>query len=69
MPRVRFVTAMAGELFRASELYTPRKLDDPDKLRIFCSRAEEAVKLLPPSKETEELEKKITAAMKKAKAS
>ncbi|MGO4880460.1 MAG: hypothetical protein ACLP59_06505 [Bryobacteraceae bacterium] len=43
-------------------------MDQPDKLRVFCDRAEEALKSIPSSKERQNLDKKIRAALKKAQA-
>jgi len=36
-------------------------------LKIFCTRAQDALKTVPASKESQDLDKKILAAMKKAK--
>jgi hypothetical protein len=68
VPRATFVYAMASALFESSQLYTRGKMDDPDKMKIFCSRAQDALKQLPASKETDDLNKKIEAFLKKAKA-
>jgi len=68
VPRAAFVEAMAATLFEESQLYARNRLDQPDKMKIFCSRAQEALKTVPASKESEDLDKKIQAALKKAKA-
>jgi hypothetical protein len=68
VPRATFVHAMATALFEESQLYTRSKMDDPERMKIFCSRAQDALKLLPASKETDDLNKKIQAALKKSKA-
>ena len=68
IPRATFVHAMATALFEQAQLYSHNKMDDPDKMRIFCSRAQDALKPLPASKETDDLNKKIQAALKKPKA-
>ena len=68
VPRAAFVGAMAAALFEESQLYSHNKLDQPDKMKIFCSRAQEALKMMPASKESQDLDKKIQAALKKAKA-
>jgi len=65
--RATFIQAMASALYDESQLYSRGQRDEPDKLKIFCSRAEEALKQVPASKETQELDKKIQAALKKAK--
>jgi PIN domain nuclease of toxin-antitoxin system len=68
VPKAAFLQAMAASLFEESQLYTRNKLDEPDKMKIFCTRAEATLKLIPASKDTEDLDKKIQAALKKAKA-
>jgi len=68
IPRAAFVEAMAAALFEESQLYSRTKLDQPDKMKIFCSRAQEALKTIPDSKESQDLDKKIQAALKKIKA-
>ena len=64
VPRAVFVTAMANALFEQSQLYTRQKLDDPEKMKIFCTRAQEALKTVPESKETKDLNGKIEKAIK-----
>ena len=64
--RAAIITAMANDLFEQSQLYAPRKLNDPEKLRILCVRAQDALKTVPESKETKELNSKIQAALKRA---
>jgi hypothetical protein len=66
VPRAAFVQAMAAVLFEESQLYAQSKLGQPDKMKIFCSRAQEALKMVPASKESQDLDKKIQVAMKKA---
>jgi hypothetical protein len=65
--RATFAAAMAQSLYTASQLYTPRKLDDPSKLEIFAQRAQDTLKTLPETKETKELSTKIAAALKAGK--
>ncbi len=67
IPRATFIQAMATALFEESQLYIRSKMDDPEKMKIFCSRAQDALKQLPASKETDDLNKKIEATLKKAK--
>ncbi len=62
--RAAFTVAMAAALYDESQMYTHNKLDQPEKMKIFCSRAEEALKTVPASKETADLDKKIQAALK-----
>jgi hypothetical protein len=68
VPRAAFVQSMASALYEASQMYAHNKLDRPDTMKTFCARAQEALKTLPASKESTDLDKKIQAAMKKAKA-
>ena len=68
VPRAAFVTAMASALYDQSQLFSRQKLDDPEKMKILCSRAQEALKSIPESKETKELSGKIEKTLKAAKA-
>ena len=67
VPRAAFMEAMASALFEQSQLYAHNAMDQPDKMKVFCDRAEDALKGIPSSKESQDLDKKIRAAMKKAK--
>jgi hypothetical protein len=62
-----FSMAMADSLYNLSQIYTPQKADEPEKLRIFCERADEALKSVADSKEKKELAGKIEKALKKKK--
>lgn len=66
--RAAFIQAMANALYDESQLYAHNKLDQPDKLKIFCSRALDALKQVPASKDSADLDKKIQTALKKVKA-
>jgi len=68
VPRAVFVTAMAAALHDEAQLFSRNKLDEPDKLKILCERAQEALKTLPETKEIKELGVKIQATLKKNKA-
>ncbi|HKW99139.1 MAG TPA: hypothetical protein VJN43_15475, partial [Bryobacteraceae bacterium] len=65
VPRSEFILSMAGTLFDESQLYSMRKLDDPEKLKIFCNRALDALKSVPETKQTKELSTKISKSLKK----
>jgi hypothetical protein len=65
IPRATFVEAMAAALFDESQLYAYNKLDQPDKMKIFCSRAQEALKTAPASNESQDPDKKIQAALRR----
>ncbi len=69
VPRAAFFMAMAEALYNESQLYTRDKLDEPQKLEIFCQRAQDALKSVPDSKETKALAAKIQNALKKSKKS
>jgi hypothetical protein len=65
VPRATFVMAMANALYNDSQLYGRQKLDDPEKEKILCSRALEALKTLPESSETKALNTKIEGSLKR----
>jgi hypothetical protein len=65
VPRATFMEGMANSLYEQSQLYTPRKLDDPTKVKVFSDLASEALKSVPESKQTKELADKIKKATKK----
>ncbi|MBZ5729397.1 MAG: hypothetical protein LAP87_31035 [Acidobacteriia bacterium] len=69
VPRATFLMAMADALYNESQLYTRDKLDEPQKLEIFCQRAQDALKSVPDSKETKGLAAKIQSALKKSRKS
>jgi hypothetical protein len=62
--RAVFVTAMANALFEQSQFYSRQKLDDPEKMKIFCTRAQDALKTVPESKESKDLGGKIEKTLK-----
>ena len=62
-----FILAMATALYNQSQLYGPRKLDTPEKTKLFASHALDAAKTLPETKESKALIVKIQAALKKLK--
>jgi hypothetical protein len=66
-PRGEFLASMAQELFDRSALYGPTKLDLPNRTKLFCQEALEALQAAPDTKERKALETKINAALKKLK--
>jgi hypothetical protein len=64
VPRAAFVTAMAATLFDESKLYGSRQIDKPDRVKIFCNRALDALKTVPETKETKDLGAKIAKSLK-----
>jgi len=67
VPRAGFVVAMASVLFDQAQLYSRQKLDDPEKMKLFCARAQEALKTVPESKATKDLNAKIEKTLKASK--
>jgi hypothetical protein len=65
VPRSAFVTVMAGRLFDESRLYGARQIDDPQKMKMLCSRALDALKTVPETKQTKDLGSKISKSLKK----
>ena len=55
---------MAATLFDQAQLYGVQKLDDSGKLKIFCTRALDALKTVPETKQTKDLSTKITKSLK-----
>jgi hypothetical protein len=66
VPREVFLMAAAKRLYETSDVYTDKKLDLPNKLKIVSVEALGALKAIPESKETKALTEKIQKAMKKA---
>jgi hypothetical protein len=69
VPRDTFLTVMASSLYEESQLFGPSKLDQPNRAKLLSSEAMEALKSVPPTKQTKELQKKIESALKKLKGS
>jgi hypothetical protein len=65
VPRATFMTAMANVLYDQAQLFGPRKLDDPEKMKVFSNLASGALKDIPETKQTKELSAKLEAGMKK----
>jgi len=61
--RTAFLTAMANSLYDQSQLYSSTKLDDPSKVKMFANLASDALKGIPESKQTKELNEKIQKAV------
>jgi hypothetical protein len=64
VPRATFVAAMANSLYEQAQLYSANKLDDPTKLKMFAGLASDALKPVPETKETKELNAKIQKLIK-----
>jgi hypothetical protein len=62
-----FVLAMAKSLVDAADLFSPKKLDQPNRVKMLCDVAEEALKTLPDSKEKKDLAAQIAKTRKASK--
>ena len=64
VPRATFLLAMANTLYDESQLYARNKVNDSEKMKILCQRAQEVLAGLPESFETKDLGVKIRLALK-----
>lgn len=67
VPREVFLMAAARALHAGSGLYAPTKLDNPQRTRLLCEEALNALHSTPESKDGKALETKIQAILKKLK--
>ncbi len=67
VPRATFTQAVGKALFNAAELFGPKKLDEPDRARMFAENAKEALKGAPDSKEMKAINEKIEKILKDTK--
>jgi hypothetical protein len=67
VPRAVFMTGMAQALYGTGDLFTAKKLDQPDRVEFLTKAAQGALQGLPESKEIKDLNKKITDRQKKSK--
>ncbi len=63
--RATFLVGMADSLYQQAQLYDRKKMDDPEKLKVFSNLALAALKDVPETKQTKELSDKIQKGMKK----
>lgn len=63
VPRETFELAMAQVLYDLSQLYNSTSLDQPDRVKSFCTFAGNALKGVPDSKDVKELKTKIQQAL------
>jgi hypothetical protein len=66
-PRTIFLYAAAKRLYEQSDLFGTTKLDQPNRLKMMCQQALDALGTIPETKETKALATKIQAALKKIK--
>lgn len=64
-----FRLQMATLLHEQAQLFGPTKLDQPQRVKMLCDEAVEALKTVPASKQTKELMTKIQATLKKSRVS
>ncbi|MCX6637691.1 MAG: hypothetical protein NT090_21770 [Acidobacteria bacterium] len=64
LPREQFVLAFMNTLYEISGLFGPKKMNEPDRLKMFYQEALAGLGTLPPSKEKKDLTDKIQKALK-----
>jgi hypothetical protein len=62
-----FLMAVAELLHEEAELFGPKKLDQPNRVKLFCGEAMEALKMVPPGKPSKDLAIKVQSTLKKSK--
>jgi hypothetical protein len=62
-----FLMAVAEMLHEQAELFGPKKLDQPNRVKLFCGEAMEALKMVPPGKPSKDLAIKVQSTLKKSK--
>ncbi len=67
VPRATFMTAMANALLNASGLFAPKKLDEPERARLFAELAKDALKGVPATLEVKALNERIDKILKATK--
>jgi hypothetical protein len=67
VPRATFMTAMANALLNASGLFAPKKLDEPERAKLFAEMAKAALKDVPASLEVKALNERIDKILKATK--
>ena len=67
VPRAVFMTALATSLYNASDIYTQKKLDTPNRVEFLTKHALDSLDGLPDSKDIKDLKKKIADREKKSK--
>lgn len=69
VPRATFLLGISKSLVDEADLYTPSKLDQPDRLNVLCQEATDALEGVPESKETKDLAARIGKLRKPGKRS
>lgn len=65
VPRDTFLRAAAQLLYDQSQMFGPKKLDQPQRVRVICDEALRALAAVPPTKESKALETKLKKAVSK----
>lgn len=65
--RDAFLLGMAKAMFELSDLFSSRKLDQPNRLKLLCDEAQQTLDGIPATKESKELAGKIRNSQKKKK--
>jgi hypothetical protein len=66
-PRETFLLGMADLLYEQALLFGPTRLDQPNRLKMLCNEANQALATVTPSKNTKELGNKIEKTLKKVR--
>ena len=69
VPREKFMLGMATALADEADVFGPKQLDEPQRLKMVCTEALDALKQVPDSKEAKEARVKIEKLLKTIKAS
>ncbi len=69
VPREQFLLGVAGVLAEHAELFGPKQLDEPQRLKIVCGEASEALKQAGTAKGVKDVDAKLQKLMKTVKAS
>jgi hypothetical protein len=64
-----FLLAVANGLYGVSEMFGPKKLDQPHRIKVLYDEATKALNLIPDNKDAKDLSKKIIDNRKKNKLS
>jgi hypothetical protein len=67
VPGPSMLLAVANGLYGVSEMFGPKKLDQPHRIKMLYDEASQALSLLPDNKDAKELSKKISDSRKKNK--
>lgn len=65
--REKFLLGMVQTMVEEADLFGPKQLDEPMRLKMLCVEAQEALKQVPASKDTKVLDEKIQKLLKTIK--